>query len=115
MEGTGGGEGTFQDEVSPCKWGCQEQGRKNKGDYGLQCCAPERHRPLPGLWLLGLREGRAEKILGGLRRVQESLCLPAHQDSLLECSLAAGVGLLFRTCQGTAGVGELGLSGSSAA
>lgn len=52
------------------------------------------------LWL----EKGGEQLLGGLRQEQESLA--AHQNSPVECSLAAGRGFLFRTCQGTAGAGE---------
>lgn len=44
------------------------------------------------------------RLLGGPRQEQESP--PAHYNSPVECSLAADMGFLFRTCQGTAGAGE---------
>lgn len=80
-----------------------------------QMSSQGRHKPPPGLPAPPAGRGRPRResswlekeggwLLGGLRREQESLT--AHQNSPVECSLAAGVGFLFRTCQGTAGAEE---------
>lgn len=99
--------------------------KKNKGDYGLHFCTPEEQprKAQAPTWPasssgsgVGLKEadqeGRTyawrreegEWLLGGLRQEEESLA--AHQNSLVECSLATSMGFLFRTCQGAAGAGE---------
>lgn len=95
--------------------------KKNKGDCGLHSCTPvekpgQAQAPTWPAAQLGLEEAGPEGstcgqrreegawLLGGLRLEQEPLA--AHQNSSMECSLAAGMGFLFRTCQGTAGAEE---------
>lgn len=115
------GEGTFQDEVSPCKRGGQEQGRKTKGIIdsipALQRRSQGEKSPHLACQLPTLSASQEEAEGGKLELAREgSVALgwpkaragvPSCPRELpAECSLAAGTGFLFRICQGTAGAGE---------
>lgn len=87
---------------------CPRGGAKESTVPHLDC-------QLLGLWArVGGGRPRREslRLKKAVRRVaagwpeQEQKSLAAHQNSPVECSLAAGMSFLFRTCQETAGAGE---------